>query len=100
MALSLDSVMAPMKDGRRQEKRERAAADGKKTRGPAGYQEVGCATVSTYDADGERLDTKRMGQMPEKKKISLKAMLIKEAMELIAARPGLRVVCLADRAAR
>jgi hypothetical protein len=96
VGLSLDGVMAPMKDGLRKQKRERAAAEGKQTRGPAGYQEVGCATVSTYDAEGERLRTVRMGRMPEKKKASLKTALIDEAMAVIAARPDLRVVCIAD----
>jgi hypothetical protein len=46
MAVSLDGVMAPMKDGQRQAKRTHARATGKAPSGPAGYQEVGCATVS------------------------------------------------------
>jgi hypothetical protein len=46
MAVSLDGVMAPMKDGQRHAKRTQARAQGKAPSGPAGYQEVGCATVS------------------------------------------------------
>ena len=46
VAVSLDGVMVPMKDAKR--------ADG-----TAGYQEAGCATLTYYDAEGERLDTKR-----------------------------------------
>src|SRR5712691_9256617 len=52
MAVSLDGVMAPMKDGQRQAKRTHARAMGKSPSGPAGYQEVGCATVSYYDRHG------------------------------------------------
>ena len=64
LALSLDGVMTPMKDGSRSAKREAALADGKRTKGPAGYQEVGCATLSFYDAEGARLSTLRMARMP------------------------------------
>jgi hypothetical protein len=46
MAVALDGVMAPMQDGQRQAKRTHARATGKAPSGPAGYQEVGCATVS------------------------------------------------------
>ena len=52
MAVSLDGVMAPMKDGERHAKRTQAVAAGKTPSGPAGYQEVGCATVSYYDRAG------------------------------------------------
>ena len=96
VAVSLDGVMAPMKDGERQQKREQAVAEGKQTRGPAGYQEVGCATRSLYDAEGERLNTIRMGRMPEKKKARLKATLIAETMVVTASRPDLNVMILAD----
>ena len=43
VAVSLDGVMVPMRDGQRQAKRQRAAAAAKRLRGPAGYQEAGCA---------------------------------------------------------
>ena len=56
-----------MKDGARSAKREATLAAGKHTKGPAGYQEVGCATLSFYDAEGERLSTVRMARMPEPK---------------------------------
>ena len=48
VAVSLDGVMVPMKDGRRAEKRERSRAAGRRAKGPAGYQEAGCATLSFY----------------------------------------------------
>jgi hypothetical protein len=53
MAVSRDGVMAPMKDGARQAKRTQAVAAGKTPSGPAGSQEVGCATVSYDDRAGQ-----------------------------------------------
>ena len=42
LAVSLDGVMVPMKDGARAQKREESEAQDKRTCGPAGYSEVGC----------------------------------------------------------
>lgn len=98
VAISLDGVMAPMKDGARAEKRARSAAAGKQTKGPAGYKEVGCGTISLYDRDGDRLGTVRFGRMPEAGKATLKDMLTKELEAVIAERPDLIVVKLADGA--
>lgn len=97
-AVSLDGVLVPMKDDEREEKRARAAADGKAACGPAGYQEVGCATLSLYDAEGERLNTIRLARMPEHKKATLKAALMKELDRVLAQRPDLTIVALADGA--
>jgi hypothetical protein len=98
VAASLDGVMVPMKDGKREEKRARARTKGKLERGPAGYQEVGCATLSLYDADGERLKTIRMARMPEPKKATVKTILAAELTAVLAQRPDLAVVKLADGA--
>jgi hypothetical protein len=98
VAVSLDGVLVPMKDGQRQAKREQAVAEGKETRGPAGYQEVGCGTVSFYDRQGERLATRRMARMPEPKKATLKRMLQDEIIRVLERRPELWVVALADGA--
>ncbi len=98
LAVSLDGVMLPMKDGEREAKRAKAAAAGKHTRGPAGHREAGCATVSFYDREGNRLSTKRMGRMPESKKVTLKAMLVDEVAATLEQRPELRLVKLADGA--
>ena len=98
MAVSLDGVMVPMKDGARSAKRAEARAAGRRTKGPAGYQEVGCASVSFYDSDGERLDTVRMARMPEAKKATLKSMLAAEVHAVLAQRPALTVVKVADGA--
>jgi hypothetical protein len=98
MAVSLDGVMAPMQDGERQAKRPHARAKGQMPRGPAGYQEVGCATVSYYDRHGERLCTRRMARMPESNKATLKSQLTAEVMGALIQRPALRVVKVADGA--
>lgn len=98
MAVSLDGVMAPMKDGQRYAKRQHARATGKAPSGPAGYQEVGCATVSYYDRYGERLCTRRMARMPETNKATLKGQLTAEVMGALIRRPDLRVVKVADGA--
>ena len=96
MAVSLDGVMAPMKDGERHAKRQRARAQGQSPSGPAGYQEVGCATVSYYDRNGERLGTRRMARMPEANKATLKSQLTAEVMGALRQRPDLRVVKVAE----
>jgi len=98
VAVSLDGVMVPMKDGKREEKRAAARATGKNERGPAGYQEVGCATLSLYDAEGERLKTIRLARMPEPKKATLKESLAAELTAVLEKRPDLQVVKLADGA--
>ena len=98
MAVSLDGVMAPMKDGERHAKRQRARAQGQLPSGPAGYQEVGCATVSYYDRNGVRLCTRRMARMPEANKATLKRQLTAEVMGALIQRPDLWVVKVADGA--
>ena len=98
VAVSLDGVMVPMKDGQREAKRARSRVAGKQTKGPTGYQEASCATLSFYDAEGERLATTRMGRMPESKKATLKSMLAAEVHAALGQRPDLTVVKVADGA--
>jgi hypothetical protein len=98
LCASLDGVLVPMKDGEREAKRAQARAEGKETRGPAGYREVGCATLSFYDAQGERLKTARFARMPEAKKATLKSTLAAEVHAALAQRPTLAVVKVADGA--
>ena len=98
VAVSLDGVMVPMKDGKRAEKRERSRAAGRRAKGPAGYQEASCATLSFYDAEGERLDTLSIARMPEPKKATLKTMLSAELDTVLGKRPELQVVTVADGA--
>jgi len=98
VAVSLDGVMVPMKDGERDKKRAKAAAAGKRTRGPAGNREVGCGTLTLYDEEGEPLVTRRMGRMPESKKVTLKEMLRRELSSVLEKGPDLKLVKAADGA--
>ena len=98
LAVSLDGVMAPMKDGARQDKRNHSRQQGKPTRGPAGFREVGCGTLSHYDGAGERLRTLRHARMPEPKKRTLKRQLVVEVEQAFKSQPQLRLVKVADGA--
>jgi hypothetical protein len=72
MAISVDGVMAPIRGA---DKQEQAAQPGKHARGPLGYKEVGCGTVTLYDQEAERLQTVRYARMPESKKATLQQQL-------------------------
>jgi hypothetical protein len=102
VAVSLDGVMVPDKDGQRDAKAKREAAkeQGGPTHlsGPAGYREVGCGTVTLYDEAANRLDTVRYGRAPEYKKKTLTAQLDDELASIVAVRPDLALVALADGA--
>jgi hypothetical protein len=98
VAVSLDGVMVPMKDGQRLQKREHARNKGKETRGPAGCQESGCGTVSLYDDEGERLKTTYYGRMPESKKGTLAAQLDNELACVLAMNPAVKIALIADGA--
>jgi hypothetical protein len=95
LALSVDGVMAPMKGPGRSAKRD---LPGKHASGPAGNKEVGCGTVVLYEAEGERLHTVRYGRMPESKKVTLQQQLEAEVASIVAVRPDLTRVHLADGA--
>ena len=99
LAVSLDGVLAPMKDGDAPEKRQKTAEEGRLTRGPAGYREVGCGTLSFCDAEGDMIAAVRMARMPETKKATLKRTLFADVTVALAQRPNLRLVKLADGAA-
>lgn len=98
VAVSLDGVTVPMKDGRRAQKREVARQQGKQTRGPAGYREAACGTVTTYDSSGMRLETTRFARMPERKKVTLNKQLTAEAKSVLASHPALTLVMMSDGA--
>jgi len=95
MAISVDGVMAPMKGPDRSTKRDQP---GKHASGPTGNREVGCGTVVLYDVGGERLQTVRYGRMPEHKKATLQQQLTAEVGGVLAVRPDLQRVLLADGA--
>jgi hypothetical protein len=96
VAVSLDGVLVPMKDGQREEKFARTRAAGRVAKGPAGYNEASCGTLTLYDEDGEPLNTVRLARMPEKGKVTLKQQITDELKAILAQRPDLRVVTLAD----
>jgi hypothetical protein len=97
VAISLDGVLAPMRDGEGAAKQEQT--EGKRPTGPAGYREVGCATLSFYNAEGDRLSTLRWARMPEVKKVTLCAQIEAELRSVLASRPDLQLVKIADGAA-
>lgn len=95
---SLDGVLAPMKDGEAVTKKAATAARGQIAKGPAGYREVGCATLSFCDKGGNAIAVVRMARMPEPHKASLKEALVAELDAALAQRPDLRLVKAADGA--
>jgi len=102
VAVSLDGVMVPDKEAQRSAKATREAAKqqggSKQHSGPAGYREVGCGTVTLDDEDAKRLDTVRYGRAPEYTKQTLTAQLDAALAAILAVRPALEVVALADGA--
>lgn len=98
VGVSLDGVMVPMMDGKRQQKREKARRSGKQTKGPAGFSEASCGSLSFYDASGGLISTVRIARMPEAKKKTLKEMLLAEVLDVLEQRPELRLVKVADGA--
>lgn len=96
--VSLDGVLAPMNDGNAVQKKSKTAARGQIAKGPAGYREVGCATLSFCDEHGECLAAVRMARMPESHKVGLKKSLLAELKTALDLRPDLRIVKAADGA--
>lgn len=95
VAISIDGVLAPMKDGARAEKR---CQKDKRPKGPAGYQEVGCGTISLLGLEGENLQTLRYARMPEKCKRTVKQWLLDEVTSIKESMPGVEFVFLSDGA--
>ena len=95
IAISVDGVTLRMKGGARAAHREQP---GKHASGPMGQREAGCGAVVLYDAQGERLQTVRYGRMPECRKATLQQQLETEVAGILAVRPDLKRVLLADGA--
>ena len=108
LAVSLDGVMVPDKDGQREAKLKREEALkknlSKQYSGPAGYKEVGCGTVTLYgekqkaDKEVPRLETVRYGRAPEYKKQTLTEQLDAEVESILSVRQDLVLVAIADGA--
>ena len=63
-----------------------------------GWRHATAATVSTYDAEGNRLDTVYIGRMPEKGKTKAKRLVEKEVEAITKKHEFKYVVCIADGA--
>ena len=95
LAISVDGVMAPIRGA---DKLEKAEQPGKHASEPTGYKEVGCGTISLYDREAARLQTVRYARMPENKKVTLQQQLETEVASILALRPNLQRIHLADGA--
>lgn len=114
LACSLDGVLVPDREAQREAKATREETEkkglSKKACGPAGYREVGCGTVTLYsppenpkskdpdERSPQRLATIRYAREPEYKKQTLTAQLDAEVDAILAVRPDLTLVALADGA--
>lgn len=97
VAVSIDGVFAPINGGENPVAVRRAAAErGTICKGPAGYREVGCATLSFCDAEGDLISAIRFARAPESKKRTLKASLTAELLAVLKQQPDLTIVKLAD----
>lgn len=63
-----------------------------------GWKHATAATVSTYDAGGDRLDTVYIGRMPEKGKKQVKQCVLKEVETVTQKCKFKHIVCIADGA--
>jgi hypothetical protein len=96
VAVSIDGVMLSMRDGCKRDKKAQTRATGRPDKGPAGYREAGCGSLSFYDGKGHRLKTIRLGRMPEPKMATLRESVRAELAHVRAQRPELTVVAVAD----
>lgn len=63
-----------------------------------GWRHATAATVSTYDAQGNRLNTVYIGRMPEQGKTQAKRLLEKEVDAIMSKHQFKHIVCIADGA--
>lgn len=97
IAVSIDGVLAPIDGGTSPtEVRADAAAQGRRSKGPAGYREMGCATLSFCDKKGDLISAIRFGRGPESKKLALKDTLRKDLAHVLAQYPHLPVAKITD----
>ena len=66
--------------------------------GDSRYAEASCGTLSFYDQNGEILGTRYYSRMPEHKKKTLKTQLTQALEHVLAKRPSLEVIKIADGA--
>jgi hypothetical protein len=99
VAISLDGVMVNTRSTQRATTKAAARAAGRPAKGPSGYKEASVGVLSFYDANCDRLLTRRIGRMPEPGKSMTKQFLTEELARVRSLRPDLRVVAIADGAA-
>ena len=99
VTVSLDGVMVLMTDSDKAAKKIQAKAQGYADKGPSGWREASVGVISFYDAEGERLETRRYARMPESNKTTTKSWLREELAHIRTSRPELVVAAIADGAA-
>ena len=87
LLVSLDGVMMRM---------NAETADGKPT--DAGWREASCGVVALVDAQGNMLESRVFGRLPEAGKTSLKSQLKAEAFHWLKLNPDLKLAVAADAA--
>lgn len=87
LLVSLDGVMMRM---------NAETTDGKPT--DAGWREASCGVVALVDAEGEVLESRYFGRLPEQGKASLKSQLKAEAFHWLGINPDLKLAVVADAA--
>ncbi len=85
--VSLDGVMMRM---------NAETADGKAT--DAGWREASCGVVALVDAEGNMLESRSFGRLPEQGKGSLKSQLMAETFHWLGRNPDLKIAVVADGA--
>ena len=97
LAVSLDGVLAPSDGGANPRVvRAEAAAQGRLSKGPAGYREIGCATLAFCDEQGDLVSAIRFGRAAESKQVTLKDTLAKDLAHIVAGHPQLRIAKISD----
>lgn len=97
IGVSIDGVLAPIDGGASPtEVRATAASEGRTSKGPAGYREMGCATLAFCDATGDMISAVRFGRGPEPKKLALKETLRKDLAHVLAKHPELKLAKITD----
>jgi len=97
IAVSIDGVLAPIDGGASPTQvRSTAASEGRTSKGPAGYREMGCATLAFCDAQGDLISAIRFGRGPEPKKLALKDTLRKDLAHVLREHPELKLAKITD----